>query len=197
MPPKCVAGTLCVPRCLPVIAIGGIADARGVAAALILGASAAQIGTGFLRCPEAKLPTAWAHAIGQTLPEETLVTRAFSGRPGRSLTTAYAREANVPDAPAPAPYPANADLLKRCGMLPSKTMTLTECRPGLVNQLDWLRRDLRVRSCVTFGEAHRPCSHRDSCLAGNRAVNFIVHSWLSSDILRDFDWCPFSGRKQP
>ncbi len=95
---------------VPVIATGGIADARGVAAALILGASAVQIGTGFLRCPEAKLPSAWADAIGQTVPEETLVTSAFSGRPGRSLATAYAREATAPGAPAPAPYPVQRGL---------------------------------------------------------------------------------------
>lgn len=73
---------------VPVIATGGIADARGVAAALVLGASAAQVGTGLLRCPEAKLPPAWADAIGQTLPEQTLITRVFSGRPGRSVATA-------------------------------------------------------------------------------------------------------------
>src|ERR1043165_7939369 len=74
---------------LPVVATGGIADARGVAAALMLGASGAQIGTGFLRCPEAKLAPAWADAIGRALPEQTLVTRAFSGRPGRTIATAY------------------------------------------------------------------------------------------------------------
>ncbi|MGH7159749.1 MAG: NAD(P)H-dependent flavin oxidoreductase, partial [Acetobacteraceae bacterium] len=90
---------------IPVIATGGIADARGVAAALVLGASAVQIGTGFLRSPEAKLPRAWADAIGTTLPEQTMLTRAFSGRAGRAIATAYARAAARPDAPAPAPYP--------------------------------------------------------------------------------------------
>ena len=95
---------------LPVIATGGIADARGVAAALLLGASAVQIGTGFLRSPEARIPPAWAEAIGRTRPEDTLVTRAFSGRLGRSVATAYAQAANAVDAPPPAPYPVQRAL---------------------------------------------------------------------------------------
>jgi len=95
---------------VPVVATGGIADARGIAAALMLGASAVQIGTGFLRCPEAKLAPAWADALGRTLPEQTLLTRAFSGRPGRSVATAYARAAAAPDAPSPAPYPVQRGL---------------------------------------------------------------------------------------
>src|SRR3954449_11085705 len=60
---------------VPVVATGGIADGRGVAAALMLGASAAQIGTGFLRSPEAKLAPAWADALGRTRPEGTRVSR--------------------------------------------------------------------------------------------------------------------------
>jgi nitronate monooxygenase len=95
---------------VPVAATGGIADARGVAAAITLGASAAQIGTGFLRCPEAKIHSAWADALGQTAPEQTVVTRAFSGRAGRSIATNYVRAAMAEDAPAPAPYPVQRGL---------------------------------------------------------------------------------------
>jgi nitronate monooxygenase len=95
---------------LPVIATGGIADGRGVAAALVLGACAVQVGTAFLRCPEAKVAPVWAEAIGRAAPEETLVTRAFSGRAGRSLATAYALAAAAPNAPPPAPYPVQRAL---------------------------------------------------------------------------------------
>jgi nitronate monooxygenase len=95
---------------VPVVATGGIADERGVAAALLLGASAAQIGTGFLRCPEAQIHPAWADALGRTMPEETRVSRVFSGRPGRSIATAYVRAATSDTAPAPAPYPVQRGL---------------------------------------------------------------------------------------
>lgn len=90
---------------VPVIAAGGIADSRAIAAALLLGASAVMMGTGFLRSPEAQLPAAWADAIGRALPEDTMLTRAFSGRTGRAIATSYARGASSPDAPPPAPYP--------------------------------------------------------------------------------------------
>jgi nitronate monooxygenase len=95
---------------VPVVATGGIADARGVAACLVLGASAVQIGTGFLRAPEAGLPGAWSNAIADALPENTIVTRAFSGRAGRTYRTPYAVAASAPDAPKPAPYPVQRGL---------------------------------------------------------------------------------------
>ena len=96
---------------VPVVASGGIGDARGIAAALMLGASAVQIGTSLLRAPEARIAPAWADAIGRAQPEDTLVTRAFSGRPGRSVATAYARAATTAaDAPDPAPYPVQRGL---------------------------------------------------------------------------------------
>ncbi|SEC37901.1 nitronate monooxygenase [Rhizobiales bacterium GAS191] len=95
---------------IPVVATGGIADGRGVAAALALGASAAQVGTGFLRCPEAKIPPAWADALAATRPEDTMVSRAFSGRAGRSIATRYTLAATAADAPLPAPYPVQRGL---------------------------------------------------------------------------------------
>lgn len=95
---------------VPVVATGGIADGRGVAAALALGASAAQIGTGFLRCPEAKISPAWAKALAETAPEDTMVTRAFSGRAGRSIATNYVRAAMAETAPKIAPYPVQRGL---------------------------------------------------------------------------------------
>ena len=95
---------------LPVVATGGIADARGIAAALLLGASAVQIGTAFLRCPEAHLPQAWSDALAAARPEGTTLTRAFSGRAGRRFATDYVRAAAAPDAPSPAPYPVQRGL---------------------------------------------------------------------------------------
>jgi nitronate monooxygenase len=95
---------------LPLVATGGIADARGVAAALLLGADAAQIGTGLLRCEEAGIPPAWSRALAGAAPEDTVLTRAFSGRWGRSLRTAYVEATRAPGAPEPADYPVQRGL---------------------------------------------------------------------------------------
>ena len=95
---------------IPVVAAGGIADGRGVAAALTLGASAVVIGTGFLRCPETKLHPTWAAALAKTTPERTVLSPAFTGKPGRSVATDYVRAALGANAPAQTPYPVQRGL---------------------------------------------------------------------------------------
>jgi nitronate monooxygenase len=67
---------------VPVIASGGIMDGRGIAAALALGASAAQMGTAFLSCDEAGVPGVYKKRILEAGEHETRLTKAFSGRPG-------------------------------------------------------------------------------------------------------------------
>jgi len=64
---------------VPVIASGGIMDGRGIAAALVLGASAVQLGTAFLLCKESGIPEAYREAILSAHEDQTRITRAFSG----------------------------------------------------------------------------------------------------------------------
>jgi nitronate monooxygenase len=74
---------------LPVIATGGLMDARDVVAALNAGASAASLGTAFLACPESGASDAYKRAILAAKQDTTVVTRAFSGRPARGLKNAF------------------------------------------------------------------------------------------------------------
>jgi nitronate monooxygenase len=70
---------------LPVVAAGGIADGRGLVAALVLGACAAQMGTAFLLCPEAGTSAPYREALRRAHAQDTVITTAFSGRPARGI----------------------------------------------------------------------------------------------------------------
>jgi nitronate monooxygenase len=85
---------------VPLVASGGIASGAAVAAVLCAGARAAQIGTAFMRCPEAG--TAAAHRDALATPAPTRLTRAFSGRNARGIVNRFLREHS---ADAPVAYP--------------------------------------------------------------------------------------------
>ena len=74
---------------IPVIASGGLMDGRDIVAALNAGASAAQLGTAFLACPESGASEVYKRAILAAKEDTTVVTRAFSGRPARGLRNAF------------------------------------------------------------------------------------------------------------
>lgn len=96
---------------LPVIAAGGIMDGKGVAAALLLGADAAQLGTIFLLAPEAVTSEPWRKAIREAGDDPTRLTRAFSGRYARGIENRFMREMRNVEAEIPA-YPVQNALTR-------------------------------------------------------------------------------------
>lgn len=77
---------------VPVVAAGGIADGRGIAAALALGAAGVQLGTAFLTTSETGVPPIQLEALMRSNGADTTMTRAFSGRPARFISNRYVRE---------------------------------------------------------------------------------------------------------
>lgn len=86
---------------VPVIAAGGIADARGVAAAMALGAAGAQVGTAYLLCPEATTSAVHRAALQSPAAGHTALTTLFSGRPARGIVNRVMRELGPLAAPTP------------------------------------------------------------------------------------------------
>jgi len=100
---------------MPVVAAGGIADGRGLAAALALGAQAVQMGTAFLQTDESPIDSSYRTALSDAEGERTQVTKVFSGRPARGIRNRYLEqmadvEHDLPDFPLP--YGMNGALRK-------------------------------------------------------------------------------------
>jgi nitronate monooxygenase len=87
---------------VPVIAAGGIADGRGIAAAFALGAAGVQIGSAYLRCPESKMIAPARAALAQAVDDSTVITNVMTGRPARGVANRVMREVGpiTPDAPS-------------------------------------------------------------------------------------------------
>lgn len=94
---------------VPVIAAGGIADGRGIAAAFALGASGVQIGSAYLRCPESKVSAGGRKALAEARDDSTVITNVMTGRPARGVQNRLMHEAGPisPDTP-PFPHAATA-----------------------------------------------------------------------------------------
>jgi nitronate monooxygenase len=86
---------------VPVIASGGVADGRGIVAALALGAGAVQIGTAYLLCAEAKISAPYRLALQSARDDSTVLTNIFSGRPARGIVNRLMREVGPISADAP------------------------------------------------------------------------------------------------
>lgn len=88
---------------VPVVAAGGVMDGRGLVAVLALGASAAQLGTAFLRCPEAGIADPWRRALARAGDTSTSLSASLTGRTARGIAS---RLMHVLDAAEPLPpYP--------------------------------------------------------------------------------------------
>jgi nitronate monooxygenase len=94
---------------VPVIAAGGIADGRGIAAAFALGAAGVQIGSAYLRCPESKVSALARVALAQARDDCTVITNVMTGRPARGVPNRVMREVGPISPHAPAfPHAATA-----------------------------------------------------------------------------------------
>jgi nitronate monooxygenase len=87
---------------VPVVAAGGIADGRGIAAAFALGAAGVQIGTAYLRCPESKVTVPARAMLAGSMDDTTVITNVMTGRPARGVPNRVMREVGpiAPEAPA-------------------------------------------------------------------------------------------------
>lgn len=94
---------------VPVIAAGGIADGRGLAAALMLGAAGVQVGTAYLRSPESAASPLYREALASAQDDSTALTNLFTGRPARGLVNRAMREiGHISDAAPAFPLAAGA-----------------------------------------------------------------------------------------
>jgi nitronate monooxygenase len=94
---------------VPVVAAGGIADGRGIAAAFALGAAGVQIGSAYLRCPESAVTSLARTALAQARDDSTVITNVMTGRPARGVANRAMREVGPISPHAPAfPHAATA-----------------------------------------------------------------------------------------
>lgn len=136
---------------VPVIAAGGIADHRGLLAALALGASAVQVGTAYLFCPQAKVSAAHRRALNSAAASETALTNLFTGRPARGINNRIMRELGPLSALAPH-FP-----LAGGALMPLRAITDPQGNSDFSNL--WAGQALRLGKALDAGELTHQIAH--------------------------------------
>jgi nitronate monooxygenase len=132
---------------MPVVAAGGIMDGRGVAAALALGAVGVQLGTAFLLCTESGAHPTYKEALKDARDDNTVLTRAFSGRPARAIANRFIHEL-APHADALPPYPVQNALTKDI-----RAAAAEQSRPDLISL--WSGQAALLARAIPAGELIR------------------------------------------
>jgi nitronate monooxygenase len=132
---------------VPVIAAGAVTDARGIVAALALGASAVQMGTAYLFCPEVQLSPVYREALRTAADDETMVTNVFTGRPARGIANRLMRDVG-PLSPLAPEFPNAA-----AAVAPLRKKSEIEGSPDFVNL--WAGQAARLARELPAGELTR------------------------------------------
>ncbi|WP_223817399.1 NAD(P)H-dependent flavin oxidoreductase, partial [Pseudomonas alloputida] len=146
---------------VPVIAAGGIADHRGLLAALALGASAVQIGTAYLFCPEAKVSPAHRRALDSAPASDTALTNLFTGRPARGINNRIMRELGPMSELAPR-FP-----LAGGALMPLRAITDPQGKSDFSNL--WSGQALRLGRHMPAGELTREIAGKALAVIGHQA----------------------------
>jgi len=106
---------------------------------------------------QARTHPAYADRLARTEAHETMITRAFSGRPGRSASTTYVRAAGAPEAPRPAPYPVQRGLTRGMRDASQKAGDPERMQIWAGQSRSWRRIGLQAFSLASCGRALRGC----------------------------------------
>jgi nitronate monooxygenase len=149
---------------VPLVAAGGIGTGAAVAAVLAAGAAAAQLGTAFMRCPEAGTADVHRGALAGTAP--TAITRAFSGRPARGIRNRFLDRHT---ADAPAAYPEIVHLTA-----PLRAAGRAKSDPGLVNL--WAGQAYPIGGEIAAGQLARELADqaRDACRQATERLSAVA-----------------------
>jgi nitronate monooxygenase len=148
---------------VPVIAAGGIGDARGIVAALALGASAVQIGTAYLFCPEARVPPVHLAALKASGADDTALTNIFTGRPARGIINRLMREFGPMSETAPA-FPLAAN-----GLAPLRTQAEAAGSEDFTNL--WAGQAVSLGRIAPAGELTRRLAREALAMLGGKTRN--------------------------